>query len=429
MKPWFEKEKQEADIIKFPEPERKVIKMPSVSEYPDFITGVLDLQARRDQGQIGRDSYDKLYQDLIHRFMKKESFDTPWFLREATRKLVNGTDRGRMNEIILAVAIFSKFIAGNNKIENKDVIKQLKTLAKNPGGFKRTNSEEDPIVLKIQDRGDIIVKDIQDMAKNLPLLNDEIEGNTDFANSDATSDKLSQVYAENGKPDQVLVSQLGGGRGKTDVLLQYIEPGQDPKTLRPYSAKTFSDRLDNKDVNSIEELNGYLDNFGVKLNAKGIIDRSDTAIEVFKNAFNVVTKQMNSLLSGDTEKGEKTFIKQLFNFLKEMGTRGDEDLLLVDNRKGKATVYDFKLLLQNVDNIDLEVASRIVKDMPSIFVYDKNLGPKEGELMKLRYTYSKPGVGSKSGKAKRGRHRILVDGGELFKNLTNIANVQKTQSK
>tara|TARA_B100000085_G_C18531287_1_gene508100 strand:+ start:109 stop:1323 length:1215 start_codon:yes stop_codon:yes gene_type:complete len=83
MKPWFEKEKQEADIIKFPEPERKVIKMPSVSEYPDFITGVLDLQARRDQGQIGQDSYDKLYQDLIHRFMKKESFDTPWFLREA----------------------------------------------------------------------------------------------------------------------------------------------------------------------------------------------------------------------------------------------------------------------------------------------------------------------------------------------------------
>jgi hypothetical protein len=82
MKPWFEKEIQEADIIKFPEPERKVIKMPSVSEYPDFITGVLDLQARRDKGQIGQDSYDKLYQDLIHRFMKKESFERPWFLRE-----------------------------------------------------------------------------------------------------------------------------------------------------------------------------------------------------------------------------------------------------------------------------------------------------------------------------------------------------------
>ena len=93
MKPWFEKEIQEADIIKFPKPERKVIKMPSVSEYPDFITGVLDLQARRDKGQIGKDSYNKLYQDLIHRFMRKESFETPWFLRENTRLDEGITDK------------------------------------------------------------------------------------------------------------------------------------------------------------------------------------------------------------------------------------------------------------------------------------------------------------------------------------------------
>ena len=80
MKPWFEKE---AEIIPFPKkPERQVIKMPSVSEYPDFITGVLDLQARRDKEQISKDSYNRLYQDLIHRFMKKESFENPWFLRE-----------------------------------------------------------------------------------------------------------------------------------------------------------------------------------------------------------------------------------------------------------------------------------------------------------------------------------------------------------
>ena len=80
MKPWFEKE---AKIIPFPKkPERQVIKMPSVSEYPDFITGVQDLQARRDKEQISQGSYDRLYADLIQRFMKKESFENPWFLRE-----------------------------------------------------------------------------------------------------------------------------------------------------------------------------------------------------------------------------------------------------------------------------------------------------------------------------------------------------------
>ena len=83
MKPWFEKELAEADILKFPEPQAKVVQMPNVQEYPDFITGVQDLQAKQKDGAISQESYDKLYTELIHRFMKKESFETPWFIREA----------------------------------------------------------------------------------------------------------------------------------------------------------------------------------------------------------------------------------------------------------------------------------------------------------------------------------------------------------
>ena len=79
MKPWFEKE---SNVIKFPEPKAKVIQMPNVASYPDFLTGVKDLHNRKDRGEISQDSHDKLYQDLIHRFMKKESFENPWFLRE-----------------------------------------------------------------------------------------------------------------------------------------------------------------------------------------------------------------------------------------------------------------------------------------------------------------------------------------------------------
>jgi hypothetical protein len=82
MKPWFEKEIVEGDVIKFPTPKAKVIQMPNVAGYPDFITGVLDLKSKLDKGDISQDSHDKLYTDLIHRFMKKESFETPWFLRE-----------------------------------------------------------------------------------------------------------------------------------------------------------------------------------------------------------------------------------------------------------------------------------------------------------------------------------------------------------
>ena len=81
MKPWFEKE---SNVIKFPTPKAKVIQMPNVQSYPDFLTGVKDLYMRKEKGEISQASHDKLYQDLIHRFMKKESFETPWFMREST---------------------------------------------------------------------------------------------------------------------------------------------------------------------------------------------------------------------------------------------------------------------------------------------------------------------------------------------------------
>ena len=81
MKPWFEKELAEADILKFPDPKAKVIRMPNVQSYPDFITGVQDLQAKQKDGTISQETYNKLYADLIHKFMKKES-DSPWFEKE-----------------------------------------------------------------------------------------------------------------------------------------------------------------------------------------------------------------------------------------------------------------------------------------------------------------------------------------------------------
>ena len=83
IQPWFQREVEEAEIIKFPEPENKVLDMPSVASYPDFITGVADLKARRHKGDISQASHDKLYTDLIHRFMRKEDVESPWFLREA----------------------------------------------------------------------------------------------------------------------------------------------------------------------------------------------------------------------------------------------------------------------------------------------------------------------------------------------------------
>jgi len=91
VEPWFQRELEEAEIIKFPEPEKKVLQMPSVASYPDFMTGVADLKAKVSKGDISQASHDKLYTDLIHRFMRKESFETPWFLREDQTQQIDQT--------------------------------------------------------------------------------------------------------------------------------------------------------------------------------------------------------------------------------------------------------------------------------------------------------------------------------------------------
>jgi len=93
MKPWFIKED---NVIPFPKKDKGVVRLPNVNAYPDFLTGVQDLQNHLKQGDISSDIHKKLYQDLIHRFMKTESFETPWFLREAPRDIDNEVPTGIM---------------------------------------------------------------------------------------------------------------------------------------------------------------------------------------------------------------------------------------------------------------------------------------------------------------------------------------------
>lgn len=80
MKPWFIRED---NVVPFPKKHKNVVRLPNINAYPNFLTGVQDLQDLLKKGDISPDTQRRLYQDLILRFMKKESFETPWFLREA----------------------------------------------------------------------------------------------------------------------------------------------------------------------------------------------------------------------------------------------------------------------------------------------------------------------------------------------------------
>lgn len=80
MRPWFLKE---GKVVPFPKKEKTVVSMPNVASYPNFLAGVEDLQSRVKQGTLSDEMYKRLYTDLLHRFMRRESAETPWFMVEA----------------------------------------------------------------------------------------------------------------------------------------------------------------------------------------------------------------------------------------------------------------------------------------------------------------------------------------------------------
>ena len=169
MKPWFI---DEAEIIKFPTKKSNVVTMPNVNSYPDFITGVRDLQAKLKDKTISTDSYNKLYTDLINRFrLQRESAETPWFLSEdpegimsLTKQLQNlppDTDPAildKINDFIQLAKdkktdpetnIYKKISRKVKGIEDKDMQKYYKIVSKFMIGNGLSGKQIDSIIQAI----------------------------------------------------------------------------------------------------------------------------------------------------------------------------------------------------------------------------------------------------------------------------------------
>jgi hypothetical protein len=350
--------------------------------------------------------------------MKKESFETPWFLREATQKLINGSSRGVYNEIILAIAIFYKFKKGGQEINEGEVKSGLKKLSQTQQGFQANTSTGDNVKLIIGDKGPKLTADLQD-TNNIQLMNEEITGNTGFANVDLDTEKFSKIFAKNKKPDNIIVKQMGGERSKIDVLLSYDKDG-DTVNIKGYSAKTFSPRLDNTDVNTLEAVSKYFAPFGVNIDVTKYqeIDKKVSSTELFKNVFQKVVDFGNALLEKDNESGERIFVNAMMKFVKTAMTGGEDDFLLVDISKGDFSTHDFAVLMNNLDKVNLSIRLRTFakSGQPMIEIFDSK---SNLNLLILRYTYSEPRVSKSSGKLP-GRNRIFVDAGPLFKQLSKV---------
>ena len=415
MKPWFEKEIQEADIIKFPEPERKVIKMPSVSEYPDFISGVQDLQARLKQGQIGQDSYDKLYQDLIQRFMKKESFENPWFLREQKDR---GLNRGDAMEFLLAAAVHHRLISVNYITPNSFLNFITKTLPRsNP--VKHSHSDR-------MDKFNLAVGVKQDTFKyifNPKVYSTEWKGLIPNAVKFANEQLLKQLQflLNYERRDAVEINSFGMAGAKVDVEATVSHKDATGKVIKePLEDLNMSLKIDsgklgqasgfNKDqlyklfnflgfgedflqVWTKSDIDKFLDPNGKykKLLGQGKREQNIKANKMALPKLKEILEPMGKIMSqkfASEKTDERSEYKLLGNLIKNE-IQGGEDLSLVQfSSKGYSVLSntDVKKLVSYVKNkIELEAKYAVRDKNPYIEFIDKQSGE---EFLHIRTSFN-----------------------------------------
>ena len=338
-----------------------------------------------------------------------------------SNKLVHGTTRGVFNEVLMALSVGAKFFLGQAEVKPENVQELMAQLRKSPDRkITGRNPEGDPIEIIIGDKGETLGKDIQE-PENLERMSGQLKGNILFANSDEVSVRLAKKYATNGKPDRVVVKQMGGERSKIDVALFYGPEGSE-KRVHAMSAKTYSPRLDNKDVNTLLKVKEYFVNLGINLDVSKYkeFDRTKSATKEFSSIFKQAESQLKTQLAGDNDAQEKVFVNNMIKFVRAAMTGGDE-LILVDVADGAFSTLKFDLLLKNLQNVDLDVTLKkqtATSQQPELYVFDKNLGVKPGLLMVVRYNMIAP-------KSYRpGRHRLFIEGGSLFRNLATYMKKQ-----
>jgi hypothetical protein len=165
MRPWFIKE---GDVIKFPDPsDQKIVRLPSIDHYTSFIDGVMDLQAQLDDGRISRKIYDKLYTDLIHKFTKKESAETPWFMKEATQPDSNLQDVEAMAGALAKITKDRNMIRLGDKKETERAGRPYHLRSVQSSSKKLDKDELQDVLQKLPNGAGINLIPITNPAKNI----------------------------------------------------------------------------------------------------------------------------------------------------------------------------------------------------------------------------------------------------------------------
>ena len=378
MKPWFEKE---SNVIKFPEPKAKVVQMPNVQSYPDFLTGVKDLHNRKDKGEISQDSHDKLYQDLIHRFMKKESFENPWFLRELDGRGIMSLIQKRLNDPNIDSETLEKVLFA---LEGGGLTKRLQNVLENDPDAKRILEKVTETILSAKGSTTEIDQFIKQYPKGMvnidALTSSGAKSWSDiFVGYDSNNfmsrvvDRLYGLKNQGIGPGEVCLSVLspqiyhsGSKPGAGDIFVE----GKGHFEIKASVAKPgrlFDGRKAKVDMNTIQNVRDQLKIEKPRVNIKDLIaanpnQQQVTALAnaIFRHVDNVAGF-VNAVMKKDEGAAKLEHTKLAFSNYQNMTRQGDDTfvgiIFMSGAKKWSNVVSNLDELVQNVAIGTIYVAS------------------------------------------------------------------------
>tara|TARA_B100000424_G_C22931098_1_gene495332 strand:- start:576 stop:1754 length:1179 start_codon:yes stop_codon:yes gene_type:complete len=378
MKPWFE---NEAEIIKFPKPSAKVIKMPDINAYPDFITGVQDLQKTLRDGTISQEMYNKLYQELIQRFIKKESFETPWFLRELDDRGIMSVIQARLKDPNLDTETLQKVLFA---LEGGGLTKRLQNVLENDPDAKRILEKVTETILQAKGTTEEVDQFIKQYPKGLVRIDQLVSsGNKSWGDifvgydgKNFMSRVVERLYGLKNQgigPGEVALSVLspqifhsGSKPGAGDIFIE----GKGHYEIKASVAKPgrlFDGRKAKVDMNTIQNIRDQLKIEKPRVNLKDLIAANPSQQQVatltkaiFRHTGDIAGF-VNAIMKKDEGAAKLEHTKLAYSNYKNMTAQGDSSfvgiIFMSGAKKWTNTVTNMDELTANIAVGTIYVAS------------------------------------------------------------------------
>ena len=348
------------------------------------------------------------------------------FVKEAkTTPLKHGSTRGHMGEYLLGSAVVAKLIQGEDIISVEDVVSVMRTTSSNDNlsaSFEGTSGDEILFMNVISNPKNIA--DARDVDALTDAMKDELAGAVKFANGDIYSRKWSKVFAENGKPDKVLVKAAGeeDQKGtKADIFLIYVNPDGSERVIKGWSLKTGSGLIGQGSPKTFKNMEVFFAELGITLNPIENYEQ-DPAGHVI-NIMKQVESDLKKLTTGNNTENEMQLVQNVTRFMAYHVTRNDPRVYIVNLGKDDYSAQTMQKMRRNLEAVDLDATLSLEK-RPTLKVHEK--GNLKQWLFMIRYSYGAARIGS-DGKPKGERHKLIVEAGPLFKTLAtiNVNDVEK----